>query len=67
MRRAILALTFAAVLACPATAAAQAPTVAHVWRANLDGDAHVEHVRLMRKPANRAVRADAASSPYSCV
>lgn len=50
MRRALLALTFAAVLVCPAPAAAtQAPTVVHVWRANLDADAHVEHVRLMRK------------------
>lgn len=50
MRRVILALTFAAVLSVPApAAAAQVPTVAHVWRANLDGDAHVEHVRLMRK------------------
>jgi hypothetical protein len=50
MRRAILALTFAAVFVCPATAAATTgPTVAHVWRANLDGDAHMEHVRLMRK------------------
>ena len=48
MRRAILALTFAAVLWFPATApAAQTPTVVHVWRANLDGDAHIEHVRLM--------------------
>jgi hypothetical protein len=48
MRRAILALVFAGVLWFPATAAAaQTPTVVHVWRANLDGDAHVEHVRLM--------------------
>ena len=50
MRRAILALTFAAVLVCPATAAAaKGPTIVHVWRANLDADAHIEHVRLMRK------------------
>ncbi len=48
MRRAILALTFAAFLWFPASAAAaQTPTVVHVWRANLDGDAHIEHVRLM--------------------
>jgi hypothetical protein len=50
MRRALLGLIFAAVLASPApAAAAQAPTVVHVWRANLDADAHVEHVRLRRK------------------
>jgi hypothetical protein len=48
MRRAILALILAALAWFPATAsAAQAPTVVHVWRANLDGDAHTEHVRLM--------------------
>ena len=48
MRRAIVASIFAAVLLFPASAAAaQPPTVVHVWRANLDGDAHVEHVRLM--------------------
>jgi hypothetical protein len=48
MRRAIVASIFAAVLCFPASAAAvQTPTVVHVWRANLDGDAHVEHVRLM--------------------
>jgi hypothetical protein len=47
VRRAILALTFAAVLWFPAAASASAPTVVHVWRANLDGDAHIEHVRLM--------------------
>jgi hypothetical protein len=50
MRRALLALILAAVLAFPVPAAvAQAPTIVHVWRANLDADAHVEHVRLMRK------------------
>jgi hypothetical protein len=47
MRRAVLALTFAAVLWFPASAYAQAPTVVRTWRANLDGDPHVEHVRLM--------------------
>jgi hypothetical protein len=50
VRPAILAPIFAAVLASSApAAAAQAPTVVHVWRVNLDADAHVEHVRLMRK------------------
>jgi len=48
MRRAILALILAALAWFPATpSAAQAPTVVHVWRANLDGDAHTENVRLM--------------------
>jgi hypothetical protein len=47
MRRTIVALTLGALLGLPAQAAASAPTVVHAWRVNLDGDAHVEHVRLM--------------------
>ncbi len=47
MRQAILALTVAIGLGLPAQAAAATPTVMHAWRVNLDGDAHMEHVRLL--------------------
>jgi len=47
MRRAILALTLGLALGLPAQALASGATVVHGWRVNLDGDAHMEHVRLM--------------------
>jgi hypothetical protein len=46
VRRLTLALTFAIALAFPAQAAAT-PEVVHAWRANLDADPHMEHVRLV--------------------
>ena len=47
MRRAILVLTLGLSLGLPAQALASGATVVHGWRVNLDGDAHMEHVRLM--------------------
>jgi hypothetical protein len=47
VRRLLLALAFGVLLGVPAVADAATPTVVHGWRVNLDGDAHLEHVRLM--------------------
>jgi hypothetical protein len=45
----ILALALGIVVGLPgqASATAAAPTAVHVWRVNLDGDAHIEKVQLM--------------------
>jgi hypothetical protein len=47
VRRLILALTAVLGLALPAQAAATT-TIVHSWRVNLDADAHMEHVQLVR-------------------
>jgi hypothetical protein len=56
VRRFTLALSFAIALAFPAQAAAT-PEVVHAWRANLDADPHMEHVRLVvSETANAAAK-----------
>jgi hypothetical protein len=47
-RRRWLAVLFAACMPALAPISAQALTVEHVWRVNVDGDRHLEQVRIVR-------------------